>query len=236
MEEERERASLKFGEGNKKKGDKRMPLPHPKKGHHVINSDVRNIYPDIIKKFVTTFGNLFFRGNKYMNLVGKNLINEGSLPVDCVLRKAPLPDEIDSEIDNSTVHVPSNETHTNWKNAKDYGEAKAALLCKATLLMLDICRSLRDRKKMPDDLDVKMADLRQFITNQFKRDVFVDEQAKGWWLREKGPAYAERLEEWTKEVEEMLRKIAGEGTIQLVIHWGQWAFRVSEGFTYDHFQ
>ena len=89
---------------------------------------------------------------------------------------------------------------------------------------------------MPDDLDDEMGGLRHFITDDFNSDVFVDEQAKAWWERERGPGDAYRLENLIQQVNEMLMKIAGEGTIQLVRYWGQWAFRVSEGFRYNHLQ
>ena len=244
MEEESERASSKFGKkrdmkkNNKKKGNKYMPLPDPKRGHHVINDGVRKIYSNIIKDFVNMFGITYFRYNNYMNLVEKNLINEGKiggLPVDCVLRKAPLSEETDSGIKNCTVYIPEGEGDKEDKNAEVFGKAKYILLQKVHVIMLEICRSLKKSKKMPNDLDVRMKELRQFIDEKFNRKVFVDERAKGCWQKGKGPADAERLEKWTEEVEEMFRKIAGEGTIQLVIHWGQWAFRVSEGLAYGHF-
>ena len=243
MEEESERASSKFGKKrdmkkkNKKKGNNHMPLLDPKRGHHVINDGVRKIYVSIIKEFVKTFGTKYFGYNNYMNLVKKNFINEvkiGGLPVDCVLRKAPLSEETDSGIKNCTVYIPEEERNTEDKNAEVFGEAKYALLQKVHEIMREICRSLKKSKKMPNDLDVRMKELRQLIDEKCNRKVFVDEQAKDLWQKGKGPADAERLEKWTEEVEEMFRKIAGEGTIQLVIHWGQWAFRVSEGFAYGH--
>ena len=207
-----------------------MSSPDPKRGHHVINNGVRKTYRAIIEHFVKTFGCSYFHGNNYMNLVQQNLIT------DCVIRKKPLPDETDREIENTTVYIPRGKTHTNDKNAEDFGRANAFLLFKVTTLMRDICCSLKNRNKMPDDLDVKMGELRQFITNSLNRDVFVDERAKFLWEKEKGPAGAKRLENMIGEVEKMFRKIAGEDTIQLVIHWGQWAFRVSKGFDYNHLQ
>ena len=52
--------------------------------------------------------------------------------------------------------------------------------------------------------------------------------------KERGRGGAKRLEDWTQEVERMLMKIAGEDKIQLVIHWGQWAFRVAQAFKCSH--
>ena len=216
-----------------------MSSPNPRRGHHVINNGVKDIYRDIIKRFVDTFGTAYLDSNNYLNLVQLNIINEvrrGGLPADCVLRTAPLPHETKREIVENTVDTPEGEIYTNYRNAERFGRAKQILLLKVTILMRDICLSLREENKMPDDLDDKMGGLRQFITDDFNSDVFVDEQAKAWWERERGPGDADRLQNWIQQVNEMLMKIAGKGTIQLVIHWGQWAFRVSEGFRYNHLQ
>ena len=211
-----------------------MSSPDPKRGHHVINNGVKDIYPDILKGFVDTYSKAFFGSNNYKNLGQLGIMNEHGLPVDCVLGVAPLPPNTHTGIQNSTVYAPGKEKHTNFGNAVKFGLAKSELLARVNLLMHDICRSLTDRKEMPNDLDEKMAELRQFISDKFNRDVFVDEQAKGWWEKERGRGGAKRLEDWTQEVERMLMKIAGEDNIQLVIHWGQWAFRVAQGFKCSH--
>ena len=208
-----------------------MSSPNPRRGHHIINNGVKDIYRDIIKRFVDTFGTTYLDSNNYLNLVQLNIINEvrrGGLPADCVLRTAPLPHETKREIVENTVYTPEREIYTNYRNAERFGRAKQILLLKVTILMRDICLSLREENKMPDDLDDKMGGLRQFITDDFNSDVFVDEQAKAWWERERGPGDADRLQNWIQQVNEMLMKTAGKGTIQLVIHWGQWAFRVSD--------
>ena len=211
--------------------NRQMSSPNPRRGHHIINNGVKDIYRDIIKRFVDTFGTTYLDSNNYLNLVQLNIINEvrrGGLPADCVLRTAPLPHETKREIVENTVYTPEREIYTNYRNAERFGRAKQILLLKVTILMRDICLSLREENKMPDDLDDKMGGLRQFITDDFNSDVFVDEQAKAWWERERGPGDADRLQNWIQQVNEMLMKTAGKGTIQLVIHWGQWAFRVSD--------
>ena len=217
-----------------KKTKKHMSSPDPKRGHHVINNGVKDIYPDILKGFVDTYSKAFFGSNNYKNLGELGIMNEHGLPVDCVLGVAPLLPNTHTGIQNSTVCAPGKEKHTNYGNAVKFGWAKLELLARVNFLMYDICTSLTDRKEMPNDLDEKMGELRQFISDKFNRDVFVDEQAKGWWEKEKGRVGAKRLEEWTQQVETMLMKIAGEDKIQLVIHWGQWAFRVAQGFKCSH--
>ena len=217
-----------------KKTKKHMSSPDPKRGHHVINNGVKDIYPDILKRFVDIYSKAFFGSNNYKNLGELGIMNEHGLPVDCVLGVAPLLPNTHTGIQNSTVYAPGREKHTNYGNAVKFGLAKLGLLTRVNILMHDICTSLRDRKEMPNDLDEKMGELRQFISDKFNRDVFVDEQAKGWWEKERGRGGAKRLEDWTQEVERMLIKIAGEDNIQLVIHWGQWAFRVAQGFKCSH--
>ena len=216
-----------------------MSSPNPSRGHHVINNGVKDIYRDIIKRFVDTFGTTYLDSNNYLNLVQLNIINEvrmGGLPADCVLQTAPMPHETRRKIEQRTVYTPEGETYTNYRNAERFGQAKQILSFKVTILMRDICLSLREENKVPDDLDDEMGGLRHFITDDFNSDVFVDGQAKAWWERERGPGDAYRLENLIQQVNEMLMKIAGEGTLQLVRYWGQWAFRVSEGFRYNHLQ
>lgn len=203
-----------------KKTKKHMSSPDPKRGHHVINNGVKDIYPDILKGFVDTYSKAFFGSNNYKNLGELGIMNEHGLPVDCVLGVAPLLPNTHTGIQNSTVYAPGREKHTNYGNAVKFGLAKLGLLTRVNILMHDICRSLRDRKEMPNDLDEKMGELRQFISDKFNR--------------ERGRGGAKRLEDWTQEVERMLMKIAGEDNIQLVVHWGQWAFRVAQGFKCSH--
>ena len=211
-----------------------MSSPDPKRGHHVINNGVKDIYPDILKRFVDIYSKAFFGSNNYKNLGELGIMNEHGLPVDCVLGVAPLLPNTHTGIQNSTVYAPGKEKHKNYGNAVKFGWAKLELLARVNFLMYDICTSLTDGKEMPNDLDEKMGELRQFISDKFNRDVFVDEQAKGWWEKERGRGGAKKLEDWTQEVERMLMKIAGEDNIQLVIHWGQWAFRVAQGFKCSH--
>ena len=196
---------------------------------------MKDIYPDILKRFVDNFSKTYFDNNNYKNLKQLKIIKEYGLPVDCVLRTAPLPHKTKSEIQGTTVDAPEKEIYTNYENAETFGAAKSALLTKVTLLMRDICRSLRDKNKMPDDLDGRMNELRQFITEKFNRNVFVDEQAKVWWEKENGPDGTKRLENWTQQVEEMLLKIAGEGTIQLVMQFGTMGFSCVRGIQIESF-
>ena len=221
----------------KKKKKKHMSSINHQREYHVIHNGVKDIYRDIIKRFIDTFGIDYFGGNNYLNLVRLNVITEvesGGLPVDYLLRTAPLSPETKRKIEESTVYIPGRDIDTKHINAKKFSDAKERLLVKVTELMRDICFSLREENKMPDDLDKKMDQLSKFITGDFSRDVFVDQQAKVRWKKDKDPFEAKMLENCIQQVEEMLRKIAGEGTIQLVIHWGQWAFRVSEGLRYKH--
>ena len=78
-----------------------MSSPNPRRGHHVINNGVKDIYRDIIKRFVDTFGTTYLDSNNYLNLVQLNIINEvrmGGLPADCVLRTAPMPHDKEKKL------------------------------------------------------------------------------------------------------------------------------------------
>lgn len=209
-------------------------MADPRRGHHVINNGVKDIYRDIIQKFVNTYGAAYLGKNNYSNLIDMKIINKvqsGGLPVDCVLRAAPLTNQVRQNIESGTVYTPEGQTYTNYQNAETFGMAKAFLLSKVHLLMRDICHSLKNENKMPEDLNGKIAGVRTFIIKEFARDVYVDEQARGWWEEEHGPEQDNALEGWIQEVERMIDKIAGL-QIQLVVHWGQWVFRVSEGLDY----
>lgn len=203
-----------------------MASLNPKRGHHVINNDVLNIYGDIIKKFVMTFGVSYFQSNNYSDLVAKNIINKDGLPVDCVLRTAPLQDETKRKIEESTVHFLKEFDD----NAVKFGQAKKNLLHHVTSSMRDICCSLKERKLMPKKLEKNLDQLSTSIKS-FNRDVFVDKIAREEWLKEEDNDDTS-LENWIHQVEVMIANIADKDTIQLVVHWGQWAFRVSEGL--DH--
>ena len=83
-----------------------MASPDPKRSHHVINNGVKDIYRDIIKAFVDTFNQFYLEGYSYSNLINMNIINKvqsGGLPADCVLRAAPLTDQVRKNIEKSTV-------------------------------------------------------------------------------------------------------------------------------------
>ena len=84
-----------------------MSSPNPRRGHHVINNGVKDIYRDIIKRFVDTFGTTYLDSNNYLNLVQLNIINEvrmGGLPADCVLRTAPMPHDKEKNWAKHCVH------------------------------------------------------------------------------------------------------------------------------------
>ena len=55
-----------------------MSSPDPKRGHHVINNGVKDIYPDILKGFVDTYSKAFFGSNNYKNL-GELVVRAGHL-------------------------------------------------------------------------------------------------------------------------------------------------------------
>ena len=223
-------------EGQSQKTGKEI---EPKQGHHVINKGVLNIYHDIIKKFIEDHKKDIFNDKNYGELKQNNVIIDGSsgLPTDFLLRTNPLPD-VRGVITTMTVDTPSSEKHTD-RNDEAFGRAKIVLLTCVHSLMLSIYRSLKENNEMPENISDKVQQLSDIITGSFidqhdQREVYVDRQAFRWREKEKGSdKFKKSFEDCRKKVNKMFQNIADKDGIQLVIHWGQWAFRVRQGLFFQ---
>ena len=116
--------------------------------------------------------------------------------------------------------------------------AKIVLLTRVNFLILDIYKSLKKNNEMPENISKEVQKLSEMITKRFiDSSVYVDHQALDWRKEEIGPTGAERLTKTfnncKKKVNEMFKNIADKDGIQLVIHWGQWAFRVRQGLFFQ---
>ena len=217
-----------------------MALPDPTKCYPAIYNDTRDLYSKIIRDFVETFGDVYLHSNTYEDLISKKIINEvlrGGLPVDCVLRAAPLTDQVREIIEQSTVYTPDGRVYDNYEDFEGFVRAKTALSVRVGAVMRDILKSLKNERKMPENLRPGMQRIRDVITKKFIREkVFVDTLANEWWREERreDKIAVKMLDDAILKVVEMMKRIAGLETIQLVVHWGQWAFRVSEGL--DHIE
>lgn len=193
----------------------------PKKGHHVINKGVNDLYKDIIKKF-------------FENIWHPTAISEYSPPslkkrrmIDAFLLTDPLNDRIKDKISKMTAERPNGVGYEN-KNALKFSCAKIALLACVHRMMLDIRNHLQSREDpMPQRIDHYLQCLRNLINNEIinKDDhgVYVDSEVKRWWDR-KNPDKVEVFEECKTSIDFFLKNIADD--FNLVMFWGQWLYRL----------
>ena len=155
----------------------------PKKGHHVINNDVRRVLPKIIDDFIKK-NNGYFRGkSKYSDLKEK-------IGASCKVRKAyekPLLKEDDLAIQYKlVVYTPTNETH-NEQNAQKYGAAIKELRKDVVDYMTQLFEEMsRNNGRMPSMQCNETIEKDVDTMNVPGEEVYVDRQALKWWLNKGG--------------------------------------------------
>ena len=154
----------------------------PKKGHHVINKGVNDLYKDIIKKF---FGKIWTEIT-YEELQNRKIIGKDGLPNCGLLRSYDICNEIKLDIDKMKVEKLDDE-EDDGKNARDFGCAKIALLACVHCAMLDVHISITSKKKCYFYY-CKLKHLKKLITSHLigKNDhgVYVDSKVKEQWDKE----------------------------------------------------
>lgn len=153
-----------------------------KKGHHVINKGVNDLYKDIIEKF---FGKIWTEIT-YEELRNRKIIRKDGLP-DCrLLRSHDIPKEIKLNIDKMKVEKPDDKGYDD-ENARDFGCAKIALLACVHCVMLDVHISITSKKK-PFFYCSKLKHLKKLITScligKNEHGVYVDSKVKKQWDKE----------------------------------------------------
>lgn len=183
-----------------------------KKGYHVINKGVNDLYKDIIK----TFYDKFFPFSRFLD--------NGFIRI--ILLSDPLTDTIKEKIDKMRVENPNSANHDN-ENAREFSCFKIALLACVLCVMQDIYENLKDRKKMPARFYQDLKCLRKIINKAFierkNHWVFVDSKAKERWVYENS-SKVEVFEECEKSVKVFLKNIAD--NFKLVIHWAHRFYRL----------
>lgn len=176
----------------------------PKRGHHVINKGVINLYKDIIKNFFNVLGGEeehFTKGINYGELESRGIIDEHGPPSDDFLQSCDIPDKIKCKTDSMTVEQPGNEPHYD-KNAQEFDCAKIAPLTGVNCVMLDIHKSLTDRGEMPESFEEKLTCVRnitKILIEKNEHGVYVDSEAKLWWY-EGNPGNVQIFEECIEHV------------------------------------
>lgn len=184
-----------------------------KKGYHVINKGVNDLYKDIMKTFYDKFFSSF------------SFVDERSIII-ILLLSDPLTDTIKEKIDKMRVENPNTANNDN-ENAREFSCFKIALLACVLCVMQDIYKNLKDRNKMPARFYQDLKCLRKIINNAFierkNHWVFVDSKAKESWVDE-NPSKVEVFEDCEKSVKVFLKNIAD--NFKLVIHWAHWFYRL----------
>lgn len=229
----------------------------PLQGHHIINKDCITLYKKILEVFVDKDVDNIFYGKSFGFLKEKHIINDKFLPNGFVLQENPL-QEVANEITEMTADEPQDYARQKGnkevdKNAENYGVAKVTLLRDVHSIMSDICSNAKKNKEKTEELssekdsdeaqgdkDVykKIEKLSSTIEEFFtSKEVYIDLRALHWRKKELGETKFDEITKFNlckERVEKLFKDIAHEEGIQLVVHWGQWAFRVSEGLRYGY--
>lgn len=206
----------------KKKDNRKEPekgkTKEPKKGYHVINKGVNDLYNDIIKKFFENF----WHPTAIKEYSPLSLRARKRRMIDAFLPTDPLNDRIKDKISKMTAEKPNGVGYEN-KNALKFSCAKIALLACVHRMMLDIRNHLQSRE---DPMSQRIVHYLQCLSNLINNEiinmddhgVYVDSEVKRWWDR-KNPDKVEVFEECKTSIDFFLRNIADDS--RLVMCWGQ---------------
>lgn len=203
---------------SKLKANKNKPIGDPKRGHHVINKGVNDLYKDIIMNCSEKIG------GRNINIIDRNgLLNHWL--------EAPffdIPEKIKSRIDSMKVHRPKEDGVNISQNDLQFSCAKIILLACVHCVMQDIFNSLLQDDEKPKNLDDTLKNLSIIIAYDFIKTnghgVYVDVKAKKWWDKE-NPNKAQVFLECKKSVDTFLTNITDNS------HWlltfVEWLVRLS---------
>ena len=207
----------------KLKAKENKPIGDPKRGHHVINKGVNDLYIDIIIYCLVKIG-----GNNKYKLEKRDIIDKIILlNHNSVARSIDIPEDIKTRIDSMKVHRPKEGGPYNSKNDLQFGCAKIILLACVHCVMQDIFNSLSRGDGMPENLKDTLKNLSIIIAYDFIKTnghgVYVDVKAKKWWDKE-NPDKAQVFLECKESVDKFLTNISDNS------HWiftfGEWVHTI----------
>ena len=212
---------------SKLEANENKPIGDPKRGHHVINKGVNDLYIDIIMNCLVKIG-----GNDKYNI--KIIDKTGLLNHNSVARSIDIPEDIKSRIDSMKVHRPKEGGPYNSKNDLQFGCAKIILLACVHCVMQDIFNSLLRGDGIPENLKDTLKNLSIIIAYDFIKTnghgVYVDVKAKKWWDDE-NPDKAQVFLECKESVDTFLTKIADNS--HWILTFGEWVHKIVNGWKLD---
>ena len=159
--------------------------PDPKRGHHVINNGLRKVFGKMLGDFVEkNFG--YFQGIKSLTM----LIDKAKMTNQTIISMSkfkPFGEPYDDFIETTAVYTPKGKTHDD-PNEEEYGKCmatfRAATCTYMTALFLGLTGEEITPNKLYDYADAKGKAAGKVVVKINKEDVYVDQQALGWWLDE----------------------------------------------------
>lgn len=208
----------------------------PYQGHHVLNKGCLTLYRDIIEKFVRgDEGKTVFGEVSYDDLKKRGIINDKGLPSDFVLQTDPL-EKVAKDIEKMTVFKPKDVEHDKRlqdENADVFGCANLLILDSVHSIMSNIFKKMKNNENGEVPISKQIKTLESKINIIIARESYIDSRALDWQKSEaakkKETAFQMTFVECKGKVRQLFRDIANKREMQLVMHWGLWAFRVSEG-------
>ena len=171
------------GRKPKPKGPKR----EPNRGHHVLNNGLKKVFGKMLGDFVKK-NHGYFQGigvlkdlikNKKAGITQKAIINMSN--------NTPFGSPYDEFIGDTAVYTPKGETH-NDPNDKTFGYVIYVFRTSFCTYMIELFDGLTKGYIKPSQLFTYAEEngkaVNKVVVEIISEEVFVDKQARGWWLSE----------------------------------------------------
>ena len=165
-------------EGSKHDTKRKKPEKEPLRGHHVINNDVRRVFPKIIDAFLEHNAN-YFDGQSFDQLVEQGCIEPGMRVYRSY--KHPFNEADDEFIQETVVFTPGKEVHRD-ANAVEYGTLIASLRVGVSHYMTSLFHMRVRQMPMPRPEQEVAAAISYLSYEMNTNQVYVDRTALNWWI------------------------------------------------------